>query len=102
MKIDTLRFLTGCTITLLWIVAFTWLLISCASSHEWYPTECCGGGPTGDCRPIPCGEVSYDAKSDIWEWQGHKFFKTRTSEDGLCHVCVHNDLAVCLFVGGTS
>jgi len=99
MKIDTLRFLTGCTITLLWIVAFTWLLISCASSHEWYPTECCSNQ---DCRPIPCDEVTYNKTTTFWEWKKYSFSKVRQSEDGGCHVCVHNDLAVCLFVGGTS
>ena len=102
MRIDTLRALTGWTIISFWIAFFTWLLVTCVSAHEWYPAECCGGGPNGDCHPIPCGEITYSQKNQIWAWKDHKFFKVRTSDDGLCHVCIHNDMALCLFIGGTS
>ena len=106
MKTDTLRFMTGMTITLLWIAFFLWLLHSCAGAHErlifihdWYPSICCGGQ---DCHPIPCSEIEYEKNTGIWWWKGHSFFTAPPSPDGLCHVCVHDDRGICLFVGGTS
>lgn len=60
------------------------LLAPPALAHSWYPPECCNDG---DCRPVPCGEVSADQYGNP-TWKGKLFRHAHASQDGHCHVCL--------------
>lgn len=81
--------------------------IAVASSHDWYPLECCSGM---DCAPVEeasssvlynAGTLSYQAAT-VRTRYGTAIvpadFKTRTSPDGQMHACIHNGKLLCLFM----
>ena len=72
------------------LAAAVMLFNGSATAHSWYPHECCHDG---DCRPVPCAELSYRNKDLVW--RQHLYFSgpmIRESKDGNCHVCVKEGL----------
>ena len=90
------------------LAAAVMLFNGSATAHSWYPYECCHDG---DCRPVPCVELSYRDKDLVW--RQHLYFSgpmIRESKDGNCHVCVKDSLnasiipylPLCVFVPSTT
>jgi hypothetical protein len=88
-------------------------LVTGAIAHEWYPSNCCGGG---DCHPVPCQELVQDQSTRWWRWvptaeseprwpPGKALYfdfapeRLQGSPDGMCHTCVSNTMApMCIFI----
>ena len=67
-------------------VAFGWGTAP-ASSHSWYPPECCSGQ---DCHPVPCESLrSEDDGNLTYTPTSTHFLKRmiRPSQDSQCHIC---------------
>jgi hypothetical protein len=86
------------------VLAAAVMLLNGRYWHSWYPKECCHNN---DCRPVPCGELSFHDKDVVWG--KHLYFSgpmIRESKDGNCHVCVKGGLTasiipylpLCVFV----
>lgn len=58
-----------------------------ASSHSWYPMQCCHDK---DCHPIDSCEEIEDLPDGKVRWRGMIFDKDRVhpSQDAKCHVCI--------------
>lgn len=92
---------------LLFGVAFA----SVARAHSWYETECCGGGPMGDCAPIPDHAVrpvkgGYAVTIQPGEHPLVKdaavsgfvaYADARQSQDGQAHACIVAGKIKCLY-----
>jgi len=75
------------------LIVVALLSIADASAHSWYPSECCGGDEIeGDCRAVPCSEISEQGDGSIL-WHGVTFSREqlRPSQDQSCHVCVNGN-----------
>ena len=75
------------------IVAIAFILMAMglyAFAHSQYPAWCCNGNAeTGDCRPVPCEQISENSDGS-YTWQGIKFAPSMVvpSFNKDCHVCV--------------
>lgn len=75
------------------------LMSSPAAAHSWYPKECCNGSDQGgDCRPVPCSEISGWTKGVTWHGVKFSYEKIHTSPDGQCHVCEMYGIGYCVFL----
>jgi hypothetical protein len=71
----------------------TKIVLAFLLAHSWYPSECCNGA---DCRPVPCDQLAIDGSSA--KWGNGPARQLRVSPDGDCHVCMHNEATLCIFV----
>jgi hypothetical protein len=69
-------------------------------AHLWYPPDCCGGNDDhGDCRPVPCKEISKYSDGLVWHRLYFDEKHRRVSPDTQCHVCARNDAyPFCVFI----
>lgn len=76
------------------------------SAHDWYPFACCSNN---DCHEIPCSEIIEKGKALVYHNFGFYDQMIKPSQDGLCHVCISNELSKeftpvphCIFIQGNS
>lgn len=74
-------------------------IIALLLAHSFYSAECCSGR---DCHPVPCDQIVMMPNGDF-RWNKVMFNRSvmHVSEDGGCHVCVADAMAMigrCLYL----
>lgn len=94
------------------LAGLVFLAVPGAQSHSWYDPVCCGGGPMGDCAPIPehavrAGKGGYSVLIRPGEHPLVKdapvsgfvaYADARPSQDGQPHACVVGGALKCLYI----
>jgi hypothetical protein len=74
------------------------LLTTSASAHDWYPAHCCSDR---DCTSVECDTLSDGPNGSVNYTPRDKTFdrkKVYPSQDSKCHICLHGDSPLCVFV----
>ena len=89
------------------VLLFLLLTTVPATSHSWYPLDCCGGD---DCHPVECHELTIlDGPRVLYRAHAKVVIEfppvtVRSSPDGSCHVCYQKNYYIpfCVFIRTSS
>lgn len=73
------------------------LLMTPATAHDWYPTECCNNR---DCKPVDCDTLIERPDGSVIDADGRIYSNkdVKVSKDLECHTCVAYGKPLCVFL----